>query len=229
MLPILGGILSGLMGSAASNRAADAQAQSAQNQLDFNKQVYGDISANFQPYLDMGLQGQQAYNSLLGLGQAPAGFTGFQQSPGYQFAMQQGMDAAQSSAAARGGLNSGKTLADLNTYGQGVANQEYQTYLNRLQGIGQQGQAAAGMQGSAGQQYAANGLNALGSMGDARAAGIVGGANAWTGGINNAIAGWGYMKANPQAGGMFGNMFAPTSGGMAPNMSGGGTGRYGPG
>jgi hypothetical protein len=199
MLPILGGILSGVLGLAGANRAANAQAGAAQNQLAFNQQVYDDISANFKPYLDMGLQGQQAYNSLLGLGQAPAGFTGFQQSPGYQFAMNQGMDASRSQAAAMGGLNSGRTLRDLNAFGQGLANQEYQTYLNRLQGIGQQGQSAAGMQGAAGQQFGANALNAMGSLGDARAAGYVGGANALMGGINNAVAGWGYMQANPQA------------------------------
>jgi hypothetical protein len=200
MLPIIGGIISGLMGSSASRSAANTQAQSAGAQLDFNKQVYADQTANFAPWQQMGLQGQQAYNSLLGLGQAPEGFQGYQQSPGYQFQMQQGLDAAQSSAAAQGGLMSGKTLRDMNTYGQGVANQDYQTYLNRLQGVGAQGQAAAGMQSNAAGQYGANGMNALGSMGDARAAGTVGAANAWTGGINNAIAGLGYMQANGQQG-----------------------------
>lgn len=204
MLPIIGGIISGLMGSSASRSAANTQANSARDQLDFNKQVYRDQTAQFAPWQQMGLQGQQAYNSLLGLGDAPEGFQGYQQSPGYQFQMQQGMDAAQSSAAAQGGLMSGRTMRDLNTYGQGVANQDYQTYLNRLQGIGQQGQAAAGMQANAAGQYGANGMNALGSLGDARASGIVGAANAWTGGINNAIAGLGYMQANGQGGGMFG-------------------------
>jgi hypothetical protein len=56
------------------------------------------------------------------------------------------------------------------------------------------------MQSNAAGQYGANGMNALGSMGDARAAGTVGAANAWTGGINNAIAGLGYMQANGQQG-----------------------------
>ena len=198
MLPILGGIISGLMGSSAANRASDQQAEAANAQLGFNREVYGDQSQMFAPWRQMGLQGQQAYNSLLGLGSAPEGFQGYQQSPGYQFQMQQGLDAAQSSAAARGGLMSGKTLTDMNTYGQGVANQDYQTYLNRLQGIGAQGQAAAGMQANAAGQYGANGMNALGSLGDARAAGTVGAANAWTGGINNAISGLGYMQANGQ-------------------------------
>ena len=177
MLGILGSVLGGLFSSSAAHSAANAQAQAAAQQ-----------EALFKPYQDMGLQGQQAYNSLLGLGKAPDGFTGFQASPGYQWAQQQGMDAAQSSAAARGGLNSGATLRDLNTFGQGLANQEYQTYLNRLQGLGQQGQAAAGFQ-----------ANAIGGGADARASGIVGGANAINSGINNGIATWGYMKANPTA------------------------------
>lgn len=198
MFGLLTSVLGGLLSSSASHRAADAQTQASQQQLDFAKQVYGDQRDMFRPYQQMGLQGQQAYNSLLGLGAAPKGFQGYQQSPGYQFQLNQGLDAAQSSAAAHGGLMSGKTLADLNTYGQGMANQDYQTYLNRLQGIGAQGQAAAGMQASAAGQYGANSLNALGSMGDARAAGIVGGANAWNGAINNGLAAYGYMQANPQ-------------------------------
>ena len=196
----IGGIISGALGSSASRSAANAQVQSAQQQLDFNKQVYADQQKAFAPWLQMGTQGQQAYNSLLGLGQAPEGFRGYEESPGYQFQLQQGLDAAQSSAAAQGGLMSGKTLADLNTYGQGMANQDYQTYLNRLQGIGAQGQSAAGMQANAAGQYGANGMNALASMGDARAAGIVGSANAWGQGIQNAVQGLGYMQANQQPG-----------------------------
>lgn len=230
MLPILGGIISGLMGSSASRSAANTQANSAQAQLDFNKQVYADQTAQFAPWQEMGMQGQQAYNSLLGLGSAPSGFNSavaapnganYQQSPGYQFQMDQGLDAAQSSAYARGGGLSGRTLTDLNNYAQGVANQDYngymdratndyQTYLNRLQGVGQMGQASAGMQASAAGNYGTNGMNAIGSMGDARAAGTVGSANAWTSGINNAIAGLGYMQANGQ------NFWGQPQGGQTP-------------
>lgn len=221
-----GSLLSGLLGSSAASKAADQQAQSAQDQLKWNKNVYADQKAMFAPWLQAGQQGQQAYNSLLGLGQAPAGFQGYQQSPGYQFQLDQGLDAAKSAAAMHGGTMSGATMQSLNNYGQGVANQDYQTYLNRLQGIGAQGQQAAGMQSGAAQQYGQNGLSAMGSMGDARAAGTIGGYNALMGGVNSAIQGYGYMQGSGQGNtlsGLFSNWgYGPQQGGMAPMQSGSG-------
>ena len=232
ILGAIGSIVGGLAQANAAKQAAKAQTNAAQNQLDFNKQIYGDQTKNFDPWLQSGQQGMQAYNSLLGLGAAPAGFQGYQQSPGYKFQLSQGLDAAKSAAAAHGGLGNGSTLQALNNYGQGMANQDFQTYLNRLQAVSAAGQSAAGMQGQAAAQYGANGLAAMGSMGDARASGIMGASNALAGGINNAISGFGYMQGN--GGGMgnfFGNLFG-TSGGMAPNnaasiMHGQGGGRAG--
>ncbi len=55
----------------------------------------------------------------------------FQQSPGYQFARDQGLQAIQRSAAARGTLLTGGTLKALDQYGTGVANQDYNNYFNR--------------------------------------------------------------------------------------------------
>ena len=228
ILGAIGSIVGGLAQANAAKQASKAQSNAAQQQLDFNKQIYTDQTKNFAPWLQSGQQGMQAYNSLLGLGAAPAGFTGYQQSPGYQFQLAQGLDAAKSAAAAHGGLGNGSTLQALNNYGQGMANQDYQTYLNRLQGVSAAGQSAAGMQSQAAQQYGQNGLSAMGSMGDARAAGIMGASNALAGGINNAISGFGYMQGNGGnnggLGGMFapGGIFAPTSGGMAPRPISGG-------
>lgn len=51
--------------------------------------------------------------------------------PGYQFRLQQGTDAIEGSAAARGGLFSGQTGKDLAQYGQGLASQEYQNAFAR--------------------------------------------------------------------------------------------------
>lgn len=200
MFGFLGSVIAGLMGSSASHSAANTEAQSSQQQLDFAKQVYGDQQALYAPYRESGAYGNQAYNSLLGLGPAPAGFKGYEQSPGYQWQLGQGLDAAQSSTYARGNGLSGATLQGLNQFGQGFANQDFQQYLNRLQGVAQQGQAAAGGQAGAAGNYAANGLNAIGSMGDARAAGTIGGFNALSGGLNNAIAGLGYMGGGQSGG-----------------------------
>ena len=57
----------------------------------------------------------------------------FQTDPGYQFRMQQGMDALQNSAAARGGLMGGDTGRALAEYGQNFASNEFQNAFNRYQ------------------------------------------------------------------------------------------------
>lgn len=55
----------------------------------------------------------------------------WQADPGYQFRMQQGTDALQQSAAARGLLQTGGTLRDLINYGQNFASQEYGNVFQR--------------------------------------------------------------------------------------------------
>lgn len=54
-----------------------------------------------------------------------------QNDPGYQFRLQQGQQALERSAAARGGLLTGGTAKDLADYQQGAASQEYGNVYNR--------------------------------------------------------------------------------------------------
>lgn len=58
----------------------------------------------------------------------------FQASPGYQFMQDEGRKALERSASARGLLESGSFAKDLNTFSQGVANQEFGGYLDRVGG-----------------------------------------------------------------------------------------------
>lgn len=59
-----------------------------------------------------------------------------QQTAGYQFDLEQGNQAVNRSAAAKGMLNSGNVLAELAKFGQGLASKEYGNQLNYLnQGI----------------------------------------------------------------------------------------------
>lgn len=51
--------------------------------------------------------------------------------PGYQFALGEGQDAIERSAAARGALRTGGTLRDLVDYSQGAAAQQYQNVYDR--------------------------------------------------------------------------------------------------
>lgn len=114
--------------------------------------------------------------------QAPTDVTE-QNDPGYKFRLQQGTDALQRSAAARGGLLSGGTAKDINDYAQNSASNEYGNVYNRtaseferrynifkqnqndlfnryatLSGIGQ---TSAGQLSSAGLNSAGNATNIL--------------------------------------------------------------------
>lgn len=72
----------------------------------------------------------------------------FQTSPGYQFAMDQGLNAIDRRAASRGMLGSGNTNIDTLKFATGLGNQEWGNYLNRLQGLSGQGFNAAGATGN---------------------------------------------------------------------------------
>lgn len=121
-------------------------------------------------------------------------YQGFQASPGYRFAFDQGTAAVNALAGAKGGLNSGRTMQDLNTFGQGIANQEYGNYLNRLTGLAGSGQNAAGMQANAATNAASGVSNALSGIGNAQSAGTIGAANGIAGGINNQLALFQYQR-----------------------------------
>ena len=115
---------------------------------------------------------QAGQNALNTIGQDQANGTGFAtpfnpstyiDTPGYQFQLQQGNNAIQSSAAATGGALNGGTLKALDQYTTGLANttygQAYNQYLqnsaqqyNQLYGVaslGENATATTGQQGAA--------------------------------------------------------------------------------
>ncbi len=139
------------------------------------------------------LEDAQAYANANKTGGTTYG--GFQKSPGYDFQLKQGIDAIQSTAAAKGGLYSGRTIQDAQTYGQGLANQDFYNYLGQVGNVAASGQNAAAMQGSAGANYAAGGSNALASHGNAASAGAIGMGNALQNGLQNGINLWQYQKS----------------------------------
>ena len=71
----------------------------------------------------------------------------------YKFRFNQGQQALERSAASKGMLNSGNTLAALADYGQGAASQEYGNEFNRLSSaVGQRNQYNVGRMGAANQE-----------------------------------------------------------------------------
>ena len=114
-------------------------------------------------------------------------YRGFRETPGYQFRFDEGMDAVQSTLAASGKLGSGAALKAATRYGQGVAADEYNTYMNRLAALSGRGQTATNALANLGAGFAANAGNITMGMGDARAQGTVQGYNALAGGVQDAF------------------------------------------
>ncbi len=126
--------------------------------------------------------GQTYDNSQAGItGRQTNAFNSFRTDPGYQFAFGQGQKAVQNSAAARGVLNSGQTVKALDQFGQGIADQQYGNWFNRLQSAAGIGQNATGSTAQAGQNFATGSGNALMAAGNARASGYQGVGNAYAG------------------------------------------------
>ncbi len=131
-------------------------------------------------------------------------FAGFQESPGFKFAFQQGVNAVDASAAAGGGLFSGSTLEDLTKFGQGFASQGRGVFLNRLQNLVNSGQVGVGQVSGAGQAFAQGGSQTIEGMGNAQAAGTIGRADATIGGINSLATTAGSVFGGFSGGGGFG-------------------------
>lgn len=181
-------------GKAAKTQAASADQASAIQQANFEQ-----TREDLMPYKQAGdtslsqLMGQMGSNGYFN-----QTYTGqdIYSDPSYQFRLQQGQDAIQSSAAAQGGLLSGATLKALQNYGQESASQEYGNAYNRfnadqtnrynrlsnLVGVGQNAAAQVGNAGAQTSQAIANntmaGANSI-------AAGQVGSANAWSNTAND--------------------------------------------
>lgn len=223
--------LSGLVGSNAAGKAAQAQADAANaasaNSLTasreanaLQKQMFDKQVSLQEPFRQAGLTGQNRLMDVLGL----SGNTGaqgygsanekfgdkpFTQDPSYQWRLQQGQQALERSAAARGGLLSGRAAKDTMNYAQGAASQEYGNAFNRfqterantlnpLQSLSGMAQTASGAMSNAAGNYGSNvgnnitstanqvGQNMQGA-GSARASGYMGQANVLSGALSGGL------------------------------------------
>lgn len=139
--------------------------------------------------------------------------------PNYQFQLDQGLGATKNAGNLQTGLLSGNTLKGVNDYAQNFAGNSYQqafnnynaqqtNIFNRLSNVAGLGQTANQTSATAG-TAAAQGMAQTGmAAGAAQAAGIVGSANAISGGINNASGWYGLgqiMNSGRNSGGGGGN------------------------
>lgn len=168
---LLGGLLGGLgglFGGSATKSAAAANSRQLNKLLkegtayidQGNQQATdyltgaGDIWKNYTDQTG-GLSGLNMLGNALGINGSEgnaAATSAFQTSPGYEFQLNSGLDALNRAAASQGRLSSGQTGLDTINYAQGLANNEYQNWLNNLSGYGntQAGLYTTGTQGQAG-------------------------------------------------------------------------------
>lgn len=180
--------------ASSANKAVNAQTAAANADLGVRERIYDETVDRFEPFYESGLQGQNALAFELGLGDKPEGYAGFKAQPGYQFGLDEGINALNASAAGRGNLFSGATGKRAVQFGQDYANRNYSEYLNNLKGFASSGQNAAGGQAAAGQNYAQGASSAYGAIGNAQAAGAIGVGNALNQGISNGVGIWQYQN-----------------------------------
>ena len=190
-----------LINSSASKSAADTQAAAATNAADIAHNQYLQTRSDLLPYNFAGQGAVGELSSLYGLPGAPTSADGsappsstpsanatseeafLQNTPGYQFALTQGLKSIQSANIARG--VSGAAFKGAANYATGLADQTYQqNLLQPLQYLGTLGEGAGAQTGVTGATLANTQAQATVGAGNALAAGTVGSANALSNGLS---------------------------------------------
>lgn len=179
-----------------ANKAAGAQKDAANLSNDTQRYFYDTTRQDNQPMLDARNWALEQLKAQLTKGFTP---TNVQNEAGYQFGMNQGMQALQNQLAARGMRNSGAALKAGTRYAQDYAGTKFNDAFNRnlasltpLQSMAGLGQSAAGLVGSAAMNAGNNISQTQASLGNALGANYLGTANSIGNSLNQGM-GW-YAK-----------------------------------
>lgn len=225
----MSGVATAIVGSAViggymNNEASKEQAKGAKRgieseermsaaNLEFQREMADQQREDFVPWTEAGGQALDKLWAGVQSGEFEVGKVDVTQDPGYQFRMNEGIEARDKSAASRGRLLSGAQNKAIEAFAQDTASQEYGAAYareadqkarkyNMLSGISQQGQASAARQAGATSQLAQTGGNIMSNtgrsqniaqqnMGNARAGAYQGAAQA----TNQAAQNWMMYKA----------------------------------
>lgn len=159
------GLMAGGMGvqgyfaNKSSKKAAKAQANAMAAYLAQMRMGRDKAISYQQPYEQAGRSGLNLLQQYL-TGDPTATQNRLEQSPGYQFRLQQGQNSIQNLLASRGGLKSGGAMKALEEFAQGTASQEFGNQVGYLQGLAGIGQNAATAMGNAEMMAGTNMANA---------------------------------------------------------------------
>jgi hypothetical protein len=142
----------------------------------------GNVYSAYSPYTTAGGNAAAALSSAEGTNGSAPNYSGFENMPGYQFAVNQGTQAIQRQAASMGSAYTPNTAQAVGQYVTGTAMQDYNNYISQLQATAGMGETAASGLSSANLQTAGN-IEQLGMNSGLAQAGIYTGATG-TGGVN---------------------------------------------
>lgn len=208
---LIGAGLTGLAGYLGNQSATNNLTGAEQGAIGTQTGIQNQLTGIYGNQRALGNSSDNTLAAQLGLNGTPD-YAPFYNSPGYQFAIQQGDQAIQRQASAKGDLYTPQTMAMLSQYNTGYASQNYNNYINQLMqsaGLGAQGNAGLG-QGI--YQTGANISQLQQNQGNARAGGATTNAGIasnllskvpW-GQVGNAVSGWfSGSPSNPQDGAGF--------------------------
>lgn len=213
------GLVAGAAGanakSQAAKKAANAQVGAANQATQLQRDIYNDQRNLLEPQRIAGASATgrqmlmtgtslQDTNAFLTRSGAPTigswdpqAF--LQSTPGYQFRLDQGQGALDRSAAARGGLFSGRTGLETTRFAQEYASSEWDNLYRQLGDISGAGREATQTTINIGQNYGQQAAGNLRYAGNARASGYQQSGDAWgnfwedsvPGALGTAFGGWG--------------------------------------
>lgn len=198
-----------------ANKAASAQKKAANIAAQTERDSQALIRSDLAPYREAGSSAVATYADLIGVNgpeKQAAAFANFRTDPGYQYSLDEGRRAIEGSAAARGGVLNGGTLKALERFGQGQADKQYGSYLDRFLNLTNVGQASAAQQANLGAASAARQGQYITDAGAAQAGGYLSAAQGVNGAISNGLQLYGYG----QGAGWFNGNAPPPASSIAP-------------
>jgi hypothetical protein len=202
------GVASSAISANGAKSAASDQANAADSAAQMQFQQFQELQQNLSPYMQLGTNSIPQLQGQLGqLGNMNFSFNPteqqLEQTPGYQFTLNQGLNTVNNQLASKGLNLSGAQAKGIAGYTTGLADQTYQQQYqnalqnfqtnygvqsdqyNRLSGLVGLGQNAAAGVGNAGLQTANTAGQFLTSGANASAAGTIGAADAASAGLGS--------------------------------------------
>ena len=194
------GLGSALIQGGAAKSAAKTQAKSGDKALDFQQGVFDAGQAALQPFNTAGRGALSAYNWMLGLGEKPEGFEGFQETDAFKNVLTAGADTIEARHNKNSGIKNGATMTALEEFRMGLASNEVHNFLSRYSNLANMGAQAGSAQAGVGSTFGQAGANTITDIGNAQAAGQIGVGKAISSGIDTGVGMYGFLNNQDNGG-----------------------------